>query len=206
MLCSESLDKAGTDPNWIRLADQFSTARANHDVILLHGHKPGEVMSVETLDNVIDLARMNDLPLLRYDEIATATRGGVALAIDDDAIDEWFALRELFTKTGTHVTFFVTRWAEKTPAQIDELLTLAGDGHELEPHTVNHLHAVAYAHDHGLDAWLADEVDPSFQIMRDHGLSPRFFAYPFGERSDELDQAMLQRVEAVRATGHYCVR
>jgi hypothetical protein len=206
MLCSHSLDDAGNDPTWIDLAERFASARAHHDVLLFHGHKPGEDMQVSTIGNVIELARRNDLPMLRYDEIATATRGGIALAIDDDAIDEWFALRDLFAQTGTHVTFFVTRWAYKPPEQIDELLTLAADGHELEPHTVDHQHAIAYEHDHGIDAWLAEQVDPSIQIMRDAGFEPQFLAYPFGERDDELDRAALERIQAVRATGHYCVR
>jgi hypothetical protein len=206
VMCSQSLDHAGEDPTWFRLVERFQTARANHDVLTFHGHEPGEGVQVSTIANVIELARRNDLPMLRYDEIATATRGGVALAIDDDAIDEWFALRDLFTQTGTHVTFFVTRWAYKPPEQIDKLLTLAADGHELEPHTVDHLHPIAYVRDHGIDAWIAEQVDPSIQIMRDAGFEPQFLAYPFGERDDEIDRAALERIQAVRATGHYCVR
>lgn len=206
VLCSESLDHVPDDPSRSALAQDLASARANHRVVLVHGHKPGEVMSTTTVEYLIELARRNHLPMLRYDEIATAERGGVALAIDDNAIDEWFALRQLLTATGTHVTFFVSRWAQLPPAQLDELMTLAGDGHELEPHTVNHLHPIAYVDEHGLDAWLADEVDPSIEIMRQHGIEPQFFAYPFGERTDELDRATLERVPAVRATGHYCVR
>jgi hypothetical protein len=206
VLCSESVDHAPHRPGMTSLAQDFADARADHRVVFLHGHKPGEMMSVATIDDVIALARMNHLPMLRYDEVASATEGGVAFAIDDNAIDDWFALRDLFNRTGTHVTFFVSRWADQAPAEIDKLMTLAGDGHELEPHTVNHLHPIDYVEEHGLSAWLADEVDPSIQIMRDHGLEPQFFAYPFGERDADLDRAMLERIGAVRATGHYCER
>jgi hypothetical protein len=44
------------------------------------------------------------------------------------------------------------------------------------------------------------------EIVRDHGLEPQFFAYPFGERTDELDHAMIERISAVRANGRYCER
>jgi hypothetical protein len=206
VLCSMSLDHAGDDPTWFRVIERFRAARANHAVLMFHGHKPGDGIQVPTIERVIELARQSDLPMLRYDEISTATRGGVALAIDDDAIDEWFALRDLLTETDTHVTFFVTRWAYKSPDEIDKLLTLAADGHELEPHTVDHLHPIAYVRDHGLDAWIADQVEPSIQIMRDAGFEPQVLAYPFGERDDEIDRAALERIAAVRATGHYCVR
>ena len=206
ILCSQSLDHAGDDPSWFRIAKELAAARASHSVMLFHGHQPGVELQVSTIERIIELAQENGLPMLRYDEMATATRGGVALAIDDDEIDEWFALRDVLAQTGTHVTFFVTRWVYKPPEEIDKLLTLAADGNELEPHTVDHLHAIAYEHDHGIDAWLADQVDPSIQIMRDAGLEPQFLAYPFGERDDAIDQAALTRVQAVRATGHYCVR
>ena len=100
----------------------------------------------------------------------------------------------------------MSRWYQQGPQQIDELMQLAADGNELEPHTVNHMKPLTYVADHGLDAWLADEVDPSIQVMRDHGLEPQFFAYPFGERNDELDAAVLARVPYVRATGSHCKR
>jgi hypothetical protein len=204
LLCSESVDDAGTDPSYLRLARQIHAARADHHVMAVHGHVPGEVLQVSTIRFLFDLAAREDLPVIRYDEIATATKGGLAFAIDDNAIDDWYALRPLFAEYGAHITFFVSRWDQQPQAQIDELLQLAADGHELEPHTVNHVHTLDYIRDHGLDAWLADEVDPSIDVMRQHGLSPAFFAYPFGERDDATDSALLERVGAIRASGHYC--
>lgn len=202
VLCSEALDHVGTDPTVGQLDRQLAIASEMRASLLVHGHPP---LPVETIQTVIDLAARHHLPLVRYDELADHD-GAVALAFDDNAVDDWFALRDLLANSGVHMTFFVSRFAQLPPAQVDELMQLAADGHELEPHTVNHLHPLAYVQEHGLDAWLADEVDPSIQILRDHGIEPAFFAYPFGERSDELDAAVLERVGAVRATGHYCKR
>lgn len=203
VLCSESIDKAGNDPSWWRLDDQIAHAT---QPLLLHGHVPGEVLQVSTINRVLAEAKRAHLPIIRYDQIAETHRGAIALAIDDNAIDDWYALRPLLMAYDAHITFFVSRWQEQGPQQIDELMQLAADGNELEPHTVNHLNPLQYVADHGLDAWLADEVDPSIQVMRDHGLTPQFFAYPFGVRDDEVDAAMLQRVSAVRATGSHCKR
>jgi Polysaccharide deacetylase len=203
VLCSESLDHAGTDPIWYRLDEQIASAT---QPLLLHGHVPGEVLQISTIERVLSLAKQHHLPIITYDQIATTHRGALALAIDDNAIDDWYALRPMLAAYDARITFFVSRWYEQGPQQLDELMQLAADGNELEPHTVNHLHPLAYTTDHGLDAWLADEVDPSIQVMKDHGLTPHVFAYPFGERDDDLDRALLERVAAVRATGSHCVR
>ena len=203
VLCSESLDGAGTDPSWQRLIEQLETA--THPV-LLHGHVPGEVLKTQTIVTVLELAKRNHLPIITYDEIATTHGGALALAIDDNAVDDWYALRPLLAAYDARITFFVSRWYEQGPQQVDELMQLAAAGNELEPHTVNHLPPLDYVAAHGLDAWLADEVDPSIQIMKDHGLTPHVFAYPFGERDDELDRAVLERLPAVRATGRHCKR
>jgi len=203
VLCSESLDFAGKDPNWFRLDDQLASAT---QPLLFHGHVPGEVLKISTIERVLLLAQHYRLPIITYDEIATTHRGALAFAIDDNAIDDWYALRPLLAAYNARFTFFVSRWYEQGPQQIDELMQLAADGNELEPHTVNHLHVLDYVAAHGLDGWLADEVDPSIQVMKDHGLEPHVFAYPFGERNDDLDRAMLERVPAVRATGSHCKR
>lgn len=203
VLCSEALDGAGVDPTYWRLDDQIAHANG---VKLFHGHVPGVQLKISTLERVLSEARDYGLPVIRYDQIAETHDPAIAIAIDDNAIDDWYALRPLLAQYNAHLTFFVCRWYLQGPQQLDELRQLAADGNELEPHTVNHLQPVDYVAAHGLDAWLADEVDPSIQIMRDAGYEPKFFAYPFGARTDEMDAAMLTRVQAVRATGSHCKR
>ena len=203
VLCSEALDGAGVDPTYWRLDDQLAHATG---VKLFLGYVPGVQLKISTLERVLSEARDYRLPVIRYDQIADTHEPAIAIAIDDNAIDDWYALRPLLAEYNAHLTFFVSRWYLQGPQQLDELMQLAADGNELEPHTVNHLQPLDYVAAHGLDAWLADEVDPSIQVMRDHGFEPKFFAYPFGARSDELDAAVLSRVQAVRATGSHCKR
>lgn len=203
VLCSESIDHAGSDPTWWSLDDQLAHAT---EPLLLHGHVPGVVLQVSTIERVLAEAKQYHLPIIRYDQIADTHRGALALAIDDNAIDDWYALRPLLMAYDAHMTFFVSRWYLQGAQQIDELMQLAADGNELEPHTVNHLQPLDYVAANGIDAWLANEVDPSIQVMRDHGLTPQIFAYPFGARNDELDAAVLERLPLVRATGRHCKR
>ena len=202
-MCSESIDHADSDPTWWRLDDQLANAT---EPLLLHGHVPGEVLKISTIERVLAEAKQNHLPIIRYDQIAHTHRGALALAIDDNAIDDWYALRPLLMAYDAHLTFFVSRWHQQGPQQIDELMQLAADGNELEPHTVNHLQPLPYVAANGIDAWLANEVDPSIQVMREHGLTPQVFAYPFGQRDDEIDAAVLARLPFVRATGNHCKR
>src|SRR5207249_4999198 len=107
-------------------------------------------------------------------------RGGLALAFDDNAPDAWVTMRDALAAHGARVTFFVSRWSEMTAPQHAEIVELARDGHDIEPHTVNHLHGPDYVAQHGMDAYLNDEVLPSFQVLVDAGFPPpRAFAYPF---------------------------
>ena len=103
------------------------------------------------------------------------------------------------------MTFFVTRYTEMSPLEHAELAMLAADGHDLEPHTVHHIHGPAYVAANGIDAYLTDEVLPSFQVLIDAGYpAPTTMAYPWGERTDEIDKAVLQHVAKVRTTPGPC--
>src|SRR5213078_2032002 len=120
-----------------------------------------------------------------------APRAGLALAFDDNAIDAWFSVRELLAVHGARVTFFVTRWYSRSDAERAELRALADDGHDVEPHSVNHLPAPRYVREHGLGAYLADEVIPSIDGLTRAGYSPpTTYAYPFGRDTAELDAAV----------------
>jgi hypothetical protein len=46
---------------------------------------------------------------------------------------------------------------------------------------------------HGLDAYLADDIDPALAAMRADGWAPIVFAYPMGHRTAEIDRALLDR-------------
>src|SRR5207302_6697461 len=98
------------------------------------------------------------------------------------------------------------RWFEMTDDQKAGIAMLAADGHDIEPHTVHHLHAKDYVAQHGLSAYIADEVTPSIQVLADAGYTPTSFAYPFGDHDDAIDHAVLALpgIARVRTTPGEC--
>ena len=56
-----------------------------------------------------------------------------------------------------------------------------------------------YVEEHGLNAYVREEVDPSIQVLRDEGFAVEAFAYPFGAGTDELDRAIAKRVPVLRS-------
>jgi peptidoglycan/xylan/chitin deacetylase (PgdA/CDA1 family) len=124
---------------------------------------------------------------------------GLALSFDDTSVDAWFALRPLLDQYGAKVTFFVSRYPTIGPAQRAELHQLSAEGHAVEPHTVNHLRAPDYVEEHGLNAYLRDEVDSSLAMLRADGFVVDAFAYPFGARTEQIDHGIAKRVPVLRS-------
>src|SRR5262249_14275640 len=149
-------------------------------------------VSTDAIERVLDDADADGLDYVTFSQLVPGEpRGALALAFDDNAPDQWITVAPLLAKHHAHVTFFVTRWTELTDAQHDELHELSQDGHDLQPHPVHHLHATDYVQQHGLPAYLTDEVLPSIEVMADAGYPPTSLAYPFGDHTAEIDEAVL---------------
>jgi peptidoglycan/xylan/chitin deacetylase (PgdA/CDA1 family) len=85
-----------------------------------------------------------------------------------------------------------------------ELFELAAEGHDIQAHGVDHLSAPEYVATHGLEAYLRDEALPSVDALIADGFPASVFAYPRGERNDEIDRALLEHVDLVRTTAGPC--
>jgi hypothetical protein len=207
VVCSQPIDDMTTPENWPRIEDELRLARDYQWVAIMHAHIVGQTIQRATLERVLNIAEENGLDFLTFRDLAEdkMRRAGLALAFDDNAPDAWVTMREALNAHGARVTFFVARWNEMTAPQHAEIVELAHDGHDIEPHTVNHLHGPDYVAQNGMDAYLNDEVLPSFQVLVDAGFQPAHaFAYPFGEHTAEMDAALLQVVDRVRTTPGEC--
>jgi hypothetical protein len=176
-------------------------ARDRGEVAELYTHHPGVTVPVGKIEHVLAGARDRGLAFYTYSDFVhdRPIAGGLALSFDDTSIDAWFALRPLFDQYGARATFFVSRYQNVGPVQRDELQQLSADGHAIEAHTVNHLRAPDYVEQNGLNAYLRDEVDPSFEMLRRDGFVADAFAYPFGARSEQIDHAVGKRVSVLRS-------
>jgi len=176
-------------------------AKRRGEVVELYAHHPGVTVPVSKIAHVLAGARDRGLAFFTYSDFAKdrPVVPGLALSFDDTAIDAWFALRPLFDQYGAKVTFFVSRYPAVGPVQRSELQQLHADGHAIEPHTINHLRAPDYVEEHGLNAYVHDEVDPSLALLRADGFEVDAFAYPFGARTDQIDHALGKRARVLRS-------
>lgn len=207
VLCSDAIDDLDAPAPWDIVEDQMQVAERTGAVLTLHAHKPGITVSLAAIQRVLLMAEQHHLAYLTYRELDAGgpPRAGLALAFDDNSIDLWFSMRGLLAERGAHVTFFVTRWYSRSDQERAELKQLFDDGNDVEPHSVNHLHAPDYVRAHGLAAYLADEVQPSIDGLLEAGYPPpTVYAYPFGETTDELNTAILKIVPRVRVSPGSC--
>ena len=205
VLCSDAVDDLANPVNWKLIEAEIDQAAKENWAVILHAHTPGVTVSRDALVNLFSLADAAGLDYVTFDELVPGTpRGALAFAFDDNAPDAWMTVRDLLESHHAKITFFVSRWDTMSSAQHDELATFAKDGHALEPHTVHHLHALDYIKTNGLDAYLADEYQPSMDVLTAAGYHPHSFAYPFGEHDASLDSALLERIGRVRTTPGEC--
>ena len=176
-------------------------AAARGEVAELYAHSPGRTVPISVVEHVLTGARDRGLAFVTYADFAAGdgTGPGLALSFDDTSVDDWHAMRPQFQAVGARITFFVSRYPGVKPAQRAKLTELAADGHAIEAHSINHLRGPEYVEDHGLAAYIADEVVPSIEQLRTDGHPVTSFAYPFGARTDEIDRAVLEHVAIVRS-------
>ena len=207
VLCSQVIDDISNHTPWTMVENGMTEAEVHHSVLLLHAHAPGVTITTDAIEHVLEMAEAHRLAFLTFRELQAGAmpRAGLALAFDVNAVDAWFSVRDRLAAHHAHVTFFVTRWYSRSDAERAEISMLAADGHDVEPHSVNHLHAPAYVHDHGLDAYLADEVQPSIDALTQAGYpTADTFAFPFGDTTDEITEAVLRIVPRVRVSMSGC--
>lgn len=129
----------------------------------------------------------------------TDRSSGICLSFDDRTINEWYAMMPLLDKHQARVTFFVSEFDSLRPDEILKLRAFAERGHEIASHGALHVNAETYIREHGYGAYLDDEVDHSIKVMKQAGLDPVSFAYPYGAKYWLTDFLLLQRFSCLRS-------
>ncbi len=198
--CAVNLDSSANTP--LPSVDRALVRAAERgEVVELYAHNPGGTVPISVIEHVLANARDRGLAFVTYTDFARGegTGPGLALSFDDTSVRAWSALRPLFRQYGARLTFFVSRYSALSDEERALLHELAADGHDIEPHTVNHLHAPRYVEDHGLAAYLRDEVQPSIDVLEADGYVVSAFAYPFGAHTHEIDDALRKRLPILRS-------
>jgi hypothetical protein len=209
MICSQALDDLeGVTRDWALEQASFAAAQQRGTVTIAHVHQPGVTVSTDAIERVLDWADQYHLDYVTFDELSPDQphRAGLAFAFDDDDVSGWMSVRDILLAHRARVTFFVTRWQDLSAADRANLATLAGDGHDIEAHSVTHQDATAQVASLGLAGYISAEVVPSYQVLVDAGFHPTSYAYPFGDHDPAIDAAVLAvpGIVRVRTTGGGC--
>lgn len=176
-------------------------AVARNEVIELYAHQPGLTVAPSTLEHVLSAAQQRGLHFNTYSDFANGTwqAPGIALSFDDTSVFAWQNTLPLFAQYNARVTFFVSRFQFLQDNEQAVVADLAAAGHDVEAHSVRHLHAPDYVEQNGLQAYVDNEFQASVDKLRDAGYAIDAYAYPFGARSDEIDAALLPHIGVLRS-------
>ena len=129
--------------------------------------------------------------------------GGIALTFDDAYIAQWYAIKDLLQQYSARATFFVSHFLSLSAEQVQQLRELKAAGNEIGFHGVNHIHAVMYLNaGHTITEYLNAEIFPGITAMRNAGLFPTSFAYPYGENNLILNSVLLHHFDYIRDTSY----
>jgi peptidoglycan/xylan/chitin deacetylase (PgdA/CDA1 family) len=99
---------------------------------------------------------------------------------------------DLLARYDAKVTLYVGRYPGMPFSAHLELEVLAAAGHDIEAHSVTHARGPTFVEEHGMRAYLDEEVLPSIELLRGDGYEVLSYAYPFGVRTAETDRAILE--------------
>jgi hypothetical protein len=185
---------------------EASLDRAAAEQLVLHasGHAP--TIDLDEYAPAFQYAHDHGVAFVTYAQLAAdrTPRAGWAFSIDDDEVDTWYTWRDRLRAWGVHLTFFVSHINQFTPAQLAKLHALAADGHDIEPHGLNHIEAKAFTAKYPIAQFLVQDIFPDLLIFNAMGFSTAAYAYPFGAHTSATDAALLPYFRFVRTTFGNC--
>jgi peptidoglycan/xylan/chitin deacetylase (PgdA/CDA1 family) len=129
------------------------------------------------------------------------SKPGISFSFDDSfRVKHWYKYgKELFGYYDVKATFNINAFhhfegqREHSQEEIDMLLDLQANGHEIAHHGYKHQSAKGYSDAKGLSSWLEDEINPLFTWMENQSHSktkekfkkPVTYAYPYSHYNED---------------------
>lgn len=132
------------------------------------------------------------------DKKAKTYQAGVVISFDDAYVDEWYDADKALQKYDWKATFCVCRIDSIGKPQLQKLHQLQNQGHEIAGHGYHHYNAVKFVQKNGIDEYIKQEIDPMIASMKRLKFNVTSFAYPYGERSSELDSVLSHKFKMIR--------
>lgn len=162
---------------------------------------------------ISNIKRDREKKSLNIQRIKYINKPGIVLSFDDSfRVDGWHKVKDLFGYYDVKVTFNVNAihhfegQREHTQEEIDKLIELQNNGHEIAHHTLKHNNAVIYAKQYGVKKWIDNEIDSLFNWLerQKHSLTeegfkrPVSFAFPYFSENETLIDALTNYFKVVR--------
>lgn len=130
---------------------------------------------------------------IKVHRVRLARQSGILLAFDDYNPDNWSIYFDFFEENNVHVTYFVTL-SQPTEFCYEAIQR----GHEIAFHTTSHNNVIELT-----DEEIKEKVIDPIETFRSEGIELTSFAYPYGLRSNELDEKLLEYYNVVRGAYYY---
>ncbi|MFE3870246.1 polysaccharide deacetylase family protein [Flavobacterium sp. ZS1P70] len=130
----------------------------------------------------------------------THANAGVVISFDDTNINEWYHANKILREYSWKATFCVSKINTLSHSEIKKLKQLQKEGHEIAGHGFHHFDAPKFVAKNGIDAYIQQEINPMLALMLFYNFKVTSFAYPFGFRNADIDQALLKKFKIIRGT------
>ena len=140
--------------------------------------------------------------LLRMEVMQESNRAGILLTFDDHSIDDWLAAQPLFDKYNAKATYFVNFLGDLSDEELAGVQSLYSKGNEIGSHGWKHLSATNYLKNHSIDEYIQEEIVPTIEKLKELGIEPKSFSYPYGVSAKGLDQALFHYFRTIRGTAY----
>ncbi|MBP7510885.1 MAG: polysaccharide deacetylase family protein [Bacteroidia bacterium] len=122
---------------------------------------------------------------------------GILITVDKPP-DTWQHLQTFLKENDVKLTFYIENYNIVADSTKEMMKSFMNDGHEIAHHSLTHAHADDYAEKYGVDAYLQNEILNVTEAMKKDGFNPVTFAYPHGDCTSEVDQALLNHFVNIR--------
>ncbi|MCF7832509.1 MAG: polysaccharide deacetylase family protein [Candidatus Marinimicrobia bacterium] len=135
-------------------------------------------------------------------EDVTVTNGGIVITFDDHHFTNWLHADSLLNKYEWKVTFCVSLIGTRSESDIERMHKLQDAGHEIAGHGYIHVYSTLYTATHGIEKYIEDEITPMMDFFEAESLCVRSYSYPYGSRSNYIDNELLNYFDILRATSN----
>ncbi len=143
-----------------------------------------------------------ELPPFEKKDFNYFSKPGIVFSFDDSfRVNDWYTYgKKIFEDNNVKVTFNINAFhhyenrREHNQEEIDMLIDLQSQGHEIAHHGYKHKNAFEYTERFGMKKWIDDEIEPLFDWMENQAHSktgekfkrPVTFAFPHFQTSTEI--------------------